>query len=354
MTVVGAGRGAARRHRVGRGASAARPHDRRDARSRAGERASSRGCATSAPRVVECPTIRIEPIDGRADRRLGLRPRLRDVAEHAAAAARPARRRCPLARRLPRRRDRPRHRRGAARVRARGRRGRRALRRRGARRGARRPTCRRARAGGPGRGGARHAARGPARRRRRGRRGAALPHAARVVPRDLERALAADAVAFSAASTVRNFVAAFAGRDARRRARGLDRAGDHEACGRPASRWSPRPGARRRRARAGDHRDARRVHETRCRARSNELQLGGVPAPGVVGREWVPPTQRSMPRSSTRSASPRSARSPVAVSRSWRRAKSWLSLSGGGGGSGVPSSVSRSLGVPCPSAERAR
>ena len=50
---------------------------------------------------------------------------------------------------------------------------------------------------------------------------------------------------------------------------------------------------------------------------------------------WVPPIQRSMPRSSTRSASPRSVRSPVAVSRSWSRAKRWLSPSGGGGGSGV-------------------
>ena len=37
--------------------------------------------------------------------------------------------------------------------------------------------------------------------------------------------------------------------------------------------------------------------------------------------------QRSMPNSSTRSALPRRVRSPVGVSCSWRRAKSWLSLS---------------------------
>ena len=49
---------------------------------------------------------------------------------------------------------------------------------------------------------------------------------------------------------------------------------------------------------------------------------------GVI---WVPPIQRSMPRSSTRSASPRSASFPLAVKRSGSRAKSWLSLSGGGG-----------------------
>ena len=68
----------------------------------------------------------------------------------------------------------------------------------------------------------------------------------------------------------------------------------------------------------------------------------------LSGVMWVPPIQRSIPRSSTRSASPRSVRSPVAVSRSWRRAKSWPSPSGGGGGSGVPSSVSRSLVVSLP------
>jgi hypothetical protein len=52
----------------------------------------------------------------------------------------------------------------------------------------------------------------------------------------------------------------------------------------------------------------------------------------LSGVMWVPPIQRSMPRSSTRSASPRSVCLPVAVSRSWSRAKGWLSPSGGGGG----------------------
>ena len=55
---------------------------------------------------------------------------------------------------------------------------------------------------------------------------------------------------------------------------------------------------------------------------------------------WVPPIQRSTPRSSTRSDSPASTLSPSPVSRSGSRAKRGRRSSGGGGGSGSPSAVS--------------
>ena len=49
-------------------------------RARARPAASSRACATWAPRSIECAVIRIEPIDGAADRRSRLHARVRDVA----------------------------------------------------------------------------------------------------------------------------------------------------------------------------------------------------------------------------------------------------------------------------------
>ena len=94
----------------------------------------------------------------------------------------------------------------------------------------------------------------------------------------------------------------------------------------------------------GDHLFSQRVSLTRTltwyfgariamRSSRSESSRRRVPAPAASGVTCVPPIQRSTPSSSTRSASPRE--HPLAGSRSAgaaSRAKSWPSLSGGGGG----------------------
>ena len=154
----------------------------------------------------------------------------------------------------------------------------------------------------------------------------------RDVPRDLEVAWAADVVAFSAASTVRNFVAALDGRPLDHvravsigpvtseacRAHGIEvvaEARDHDstASSRRSSRCS---------------REApRRLSERGRTSASSEASQRQV----LSGVMWVladPPVDGE---ELDRSASPQSVSSPVAVSRSGRRANRWLSLSGGGG-----------------------
>ena len=74
----------------------------------------------------------------------------------------------------------------------------------------------------------------------------------------------------------------------------------------------------------------------------------------AAGTRWVPPTQRSTPSSSTRSASPASDPLAVRVRRSGSAAKSCPSPSGGGGGSSLAVRASRRAGRRRGRAPRAR
>ena len=102
-----------------------------------------------------------------------------------------------------------------------------------------------------------------------------------------------------------------------------------------------------------DGRAVLRVADSRSSRRSNEGALGGVPSPGVFGRDVraADPAVDAEQLDAVGLAA--ECCSPVAVSRSCSRAKGWLWPSGGGGGSAAPSSLSRSLAVPCPGGERA-
>src|SRR4051812_23220772 len=92
------------------------------------------------------------------------------------------------------------------------------------------------------------------------------------------------------------------------------------------------------------------------RTRPASAQLGATTRRAAASQRQAeadvtcePPIQRSTPRRSTLSASPRRTRAPMSVTRSAWRAKWVASPRGGGAGSGSPPVVSTSRFAPCPS-----
>ena len=99
-----------------------------------------------------------------------------------------------------------------------------------------------------------------------------------------------------------------------------------------------------------------------CEARARSLSRHGTSSRRDVASHrqtasvdtCVPPTQRSIPSSSTRSASPARTRSPISLSRIGTPAKRRPSPSGGGAGRSAPSDVPRRRLGPRPSSDNAR